>query len=479
MPRPLIELLARENINSIHETSVAILNKVGVIVHHQKVLEALAEAGAQIDFNERRAYFNESLVQSSLSKATKRYQLFGRDQKQIAYFGYGQRNLISSPGQFSWFEHGDHHRRDPLLKDIQDAIRVGDALTNISIVGAMGVPVDVPEPIRDIVITAELIKGTTKPTRCWPVSRQSSHYVLEIYAAVAGGKQALRQRPMVEFFLEPISPLQLPESGLEMMLEFLEYGQPVSVGPMSMAIGTGPATLAGTIAQENAEILAGIVTIQTLGPGTPVMYGGIPHVMDPRSATCSFGAPEQGLMAIAMSQMGRFYGFPIYINVNLTDSKMLDIQAGIEKIGSFVLGAISGADLFGHAGILGADNGANLLWLVIDDEVMEYIKRVTRGFEVNSDTLALSTITDIGPGGNYLTHDHTLAHFREEIWAPRRTWNRDLYSIWESQGSMGMRELALERLHQILASHAPTPIDPALSNEIDRIVGNARAEMNI
>ena len=211
----------------------------------------------------------------------------------------------------------------------------------------------------------------------------------------------------------------------------------------------------------------------------PVMYGGIPHVMDPRSATCSFGAPEQGLMAIAMSQMGRFYGFPIYINVNLTDSKMLDIQAGIEKIGSFVLGAISGADLFGHAGILGADNGANLLWLVIDDEVMEYIKRVTRGFEVNSDTLALSTITDIGPGGNYLTHDHTLAHFREEIWAPRRTWNRDLYSIWESQGSMGMRELALERLHQILASHAPTPIDPALSNEIDRIVGNARAEMNI
>ena len=206
------------------------------------------------------------------------------------------------------------------------------------------------------------------------------YYVLEILKAVAGGAAELRSRPMTEFLLEPISPLQLPGKEGDILQEFLAVGQPVSIGPMAMASGSAPATLAGTLAQENAEILAGLVAVQAAAPGTPVLYGGIPHILDPRTSICSFGSPEQGLMALALTEIGKWYGFPVYVNVNLTDSKRLDAQTGMEKIGSLMQGMLAGADLFGHAGIVGADHGGSLTWLAADDEAVTFARRILPRF---------------------------------------------------------------------------------------------------
>jgi trimethylamine--corrinoid protein Co-methyltransferase len=470
-------ILSPEEIQHIHASSLRILESTGVAIYHQMVLDSLAEAGAQVDFNKKIVRFKADLVMWALEKASKRFILNGRDLQKVARFGYGDQNLISSPGQFAWFDHHSGVRRDPLLRDLIDATKVGDALSNITIVGAMAVPVDVPLACRDVISTAELVKATGKPTRCWPVTRQSSRYVLEIYAALAGGKAALKAAPMVEIFLEPISPLQLPETGLDAMLEFLDYGQPVSVGPMVMASATGPVTLAGTLAQENAEILAGITTVQVLAPGNPVIYGGIPHIMDPRTSVCAFGSPEQGLMGVAMAQMGQHYDLPVYINVNLTDAKILDVQAGMEKMGSFVLGILSGADLFGHCGIVGSDHGASLAWLVMDNEAMHYARRVLRGFSVSDDTLAESVIAEIGPAGNFLAAEHTARNFRKELWLPSKLWARDDYESWLDGGGVGMPDRAIAKVDQILADHQVEPLDPGLEKEIARITKIAQQEL--
>ena len=477
MAKLVTAILSIEEIQHIHVTSLRILENTGVSIHHQMVLNKLAEAGAQVDFNKKLVHFNADLVMWALEKAENHFILYGRDLQKVARFGYGDQNLISSPGQFAWFDRHTGVRRDPLLQDLLDAAKVGDALPNITIVGAMAVPVDVPLAYRDVISTAELVKATHKPTRCWPVTRQSSRYVLEIYAALAGGKAALRASPMVETFLEPISPLQLPETGLDAMLEFLEYGQPVAIGPMVMVTGTGPATLAGTLAQENAEILAGITTIQVLAPGNPVMYGGIPHIMDPRTSICAFGSPEQGLMGVAMAQMGQHYKLPVYINVNLTDAKTLDVQAGMEKMGSLVLGILSGADLFGHCGIRGSDHGASLPWLVIDNEAMHYAKRILRGFTVNAETLAESVIAETGPAGNYLALEHTVRNFRKELWLPNELWIRDYYEDWLEGGSVSMVDRANAKVDQILTNHQVEPLDNNLEKEILRITEIARQEL--
>ena len=477
MTLPHIELLSKDEIQAIHETSLKILKEVGVVVTSPEILDYMANAGAIIDKEKRTARFDENLVMWALESTGKKYILHGRNPDRVARYGYGDQNLISSPGQYTWFDHHTGERRQPTLRDTVAAATVGDALPNVTIACGMSVPMDVPEGIRDVVVTAQLVKTTSKPTWCWPSSRQSSKYILEIYKAVAGGKEALKQKPMVEVFLEPISPLQLADPSLTNVIEYIDHGQPVSVGPMASVTGTGPATLAGTLAQENAEILAGIVAVQAIGPGTPMMYGGIPHILDARTASFVFSSPEQALMAVSMTQIGKHYGLPVYVNVNLSDSKSLDAQAGMEKMGTLVPAMLAGADLFGHAGILGEDHGASLLWLIVDNEAIDFAKRLLKGFQVDEDRLAAAAIADVGPGGNFLFHPHTRSHFRQEQWFPSDLWARQTYEAWEAEGAKTITDRAIAKVDHILAHHQPEPIDPLLSQEIDRIVETARREL--
>jgi trimethylamine--corrinoid protein Co-methyltransferase len=259
--------------------------------------------------------------------------------------------------------------------------------------------------------------------------------------------------------------------------EFVGAGQPASFAPMAMAGATAPATLAGTLAQENAEVLSGLVITQLLAPGTPVTYGGIPHINDPATSICSFGSPEQALMAVAMVQMAHFYGLPVYVNVGITDAKVPDVQAGIEKGATMVLGALAGADTFGHAGICGTDHGASLPWLMVDNELMAYVKRIARGLEVNAETLAVELIRSIGPAGHYLAEEHTVRHFRRELWLPGPLWTRQAWDGWESEGRPSMADRALAEVKRILATHQPEPMDEAMAREVDRIVAAVQREL--
>ena len=472
-----IKILSDAEIQTIHNASLTVLKKTGIMIHHDEILKLVAEAGAKVDNDSKIAHLPERLIMDCIAKAKKQYILYGRDLQCTARFGYGDLVLMSSPGQYGWIDSQTGRLRSATIKDARDAICLGDALPNIDIVGSMAQPEEISETYREVFLTAELVKGTCKPTRTWVFNRRTARYVLEIYRTVAGGEAALREHPMTEAFLEPISPLQLPHDGLDAMIEFIKAGQPVNIGPMAMASGTAPATLAGTLAQENAEILATVVVSQLLAPGTPVTYGGIPHIMDPATSICSFGSPEQMLMAVAMVQMGRFYGFPVYINVGLTDAKVLDVQAGIEKGSSMMLGALAGADTFGHAGICGTDHGASLPWLVIDDELMTYVKRVVRGFEVDEDTIATEVIDNVGPAGTFLAEEHTVKHFRNELWLPGKTWTREMWDAWEKEGRSLMADRILKKVEHTIATHKPKPMDEGLVREIDHIVECAKKQL--
>jgi trimethylamine---corrinoid protein Co-methyltransferase len=261
------------------------------------------------------------------------------------------------------------------------------------------------------------------------------------------------------------------------LIELLEAGLPASFAPMAMVAGTAPGTLAGTLAQENAEILAGVVISQVLAPGAPVMYGGIPHAMDPRTGICAFGSPEQGLMAVAMVELARFYGFPVYVNVGLTDAKLPDAQAGIEKAGSLILGLLAGADTFGHAGICGTDHAASLSWLLLDHELLAYAQRVARGFNLSATTLATDVVERVGPAGHFLAEEHTAQHYRQELWLPGPAWTRQAWDAWENEGGTAMADRLAADAQRLLATHQPPRADQALAHELDAIVDAARREL--
>jgi len=325
-------------------------------------------------------------------------------------------------------------------------------------------------------VMATMIKNTTKPIHFWYHDRASAKYLNEIMIAVRGDEESAAKYPLCYPFLEPISPLRFSFNGVDLLFETARLNLPVPIGPMAQMGMSGPSTVAGTMAQENAEILAGICITQLIRPGMPVCYGGICHAFDMRTTQLIFSGPEQAIFGVAMTEMGKYYGLPIYINVGLTDSKRPDAQAGLEAGITLMLGAAAGADIFGHMGISGVDQASSLDILVMQDEVISFVESVMRQVDFSDDALALDEIEAVGPGGRFIDRHHTVQHFRKELWFPRLL-DREYYDAWLDEGAMSTEERCRQRKEEILATHEPEPISEDLSRALDEVVGAAKRHL--
>jgi len=469
-------VLTDEQIDRIHEASVAILERVGVHVPHPETLGRFADAGAAVDAETQRVRIPPGLVTRSLGQAGKQFTLYGRDVSRTAAFGQGRRNYNSVAGEAFWVDRPGAPRRSARLGDVATASRFADALDGINLVGAMADPQDVPAAARCVAVLATQLKHTTKPVHFWYHDRASARYCNEILLAVRGGAERAAACPLCYPFLEPISPLRFPFDGIDVLYETARLNLPVPIGPMAQMGLSAPATVAGTLAQENAEILAGICIAQLIRPGMPVCYGGICHAFDMRTTQLVFAGPEQAIFGVAMAQMGKHYGLPVYINVGLTDAKRPDAQAGMEAGITLMLGAAAGADIFGHMGISGVDQASSLDMLVLQDELIAYVERALREIAFSDETLALEEIAGAGPGGTFIDRDHTVRHFRRELWFPRLL-DRDFYEAWQRAGATSLADRCRQRKEEILATHEPPPVDEDLAGELDRIVAAARREL--
>jgi trimethylamine--corrinoid protein Co-methyltransferase len=473
--RVKISLLSDAQIQRLHEASLRILATVGVHVPHEEMLRLLAEAGAEVDYCTQLAKLPENLVMASLAAAGRRFAIYGRDRGKQAEFGAGKRNYNTTAGQAHWLE-PDLRRRPATLEDVRTASRFGDALPWINIVGAMSDPHELPPSYRCVVVAAELLKNATKPIMFWFHDRASARFILELFTIVAGRDEEASRYPFAYPFLEPISPLRFPRNGIDLLFETCRFNLPVPVGPMAQTGATAPGTLAGTLAQENAEILAGICLVQQIGPGTPVCYGGIPHVFDMRTTQLVFAGPEQAIMAVAMTEMGKFYGLPVYINVGLTDSKVPDAQAGLEAGITLACGALAGADIFGHFGICGVDQASSLDMLVMQHEAIGYVERLLGDLEISEETLGLEVLARARDTGSFLAEEHTVRHFRRELWFPQLL-DRRFFQSWADDGKKDMAARCREMKDRILREHMPVPLDDGVCKAVDKLVEDARRHL--
>jgi len=202
------------------------------------------------------------------------------------------------------------------------------------------------------------------------------------------------------------------------------------------------------------------------------------HIMSMRTAMISFGSPEQGLTAAAITQLARSYGFPVYNNTGMTDSKIPDAQPGFEKAATLMFGILSGCDIFGHLGISGADNAANLTQLIIDDETAGYIKRMMGSFEVNDETVSLADIKETGIGGNFLMNDKTLRDFKKEIWYPN-IFDRFAWDRWEEKREKSTIDLALEIEEDISLNHKQCFLEDSMRKECKKVIEYFKKELNL
>ena len=445
-----LHLLGEKEKNLIHQSSLAILEKIGILVPDREISELLQENKAQKKGD--RLLLPSSLVEESIAKAGKSFSVYGRDGERSVHFALGKTIFCSSPGQFAWFEGAK--RREPQRQDFLQAIHVAHHLAHIDLLGGLAMPLDIPPSFRELYMVKELFTYTDKPIFVWFSEPQHFRSAFEMSVILTGNQREAVEKPRFFAFLEPISPLRFPQKGLAILKEATTLGLPVMIGPMAQSGATAPVTLAGTLAQENAEILASITITQLLSPGTPICYGGIPHIADPRTGSISFGSPEQALLSLAMAEIGAtLYHFPVYINTGLTDSLALDPQNGWEKGITLILGMLAGATTFGHMGIVGCDQGGSITQLVLDNELISFCKRIVHGIEVNQDTLAIDEIASGVQEGTFLVLPHTVRFFRRELWLPELS-TRGTFR----EEDVSLIERAKTRVENLLAS--PLPLLP-------------------
>jgi trimethylamine--corrinoid protein Co-methyltransferase len=466
-------VLTDEQISLIHRASLRILAETGVVVPHPEMLDRFAAAGAEVERPAGRVRIPAGLVARALASAGKRFTLYGRDSARTARFGQGARNYNSIAGEALWAAEPGGPRRYATLADVAVAARLADGLDHIAIPGAMSDPHDVPVACRCVEVMAALLANTTKPFTFWFHDRASARYLVAMMTALRGTEAGAAERPVCYPFLEPISPLRFPFDGIDLLFETARLNLPVPIGPMAQMGVSSPGTLAGTMALENAEIMAGVCVTQLVRPGMPVCYGGICHAFDMRTTQMIFGGPEQAIFGVAMTQMGKHYGLPVYINVGLTDAKRPDAQAGLECGATLILGAAAGADIFGHMGIAGVDQAASLDMLVLQDEVIAYVESALREIDFRDDAFGLAEIAEAGPGGSFMDREHTAAHFRRELFFPRLL-DRAYYEAWREAGAASLEQKCRERREAILAQHAVEPMPPDLRRAVDAIVAAAR-----
>ncbi len=469
-------VLNQQQIKRIHEASMAILERTGVLVPHPEMLRRFADAGARVDFKENRVRVPAALVEKSLSAAGKQFTIYGRDLNKTAQFGFGTRNYNSTAGQALWIDEIGSQRRYPSLNEVAAATRFADHLDAINVPGAMADPHELSVNWRCVAVALEMIRNTTKPVTFWFHDRASARYLVDLLIALRGDAKRAEQYPLFYPFFEPISPLRFPFNGIDLLFETSRINLPVPIGPMAQMGLSAPGTVAGILAQQNAEILAGICITQMIRPGMPVCYGGTCHAFDMATTQLIFAGPEQAIFGVAMTQMGKSYGLPVYINVGLTDAKRPDAQAGLEIATTLSLGAAAGADIFGHMGICGVDQAASLDILVLQNEIIRYAESAMRNIEISDETLGLDVIDEVGPGGSFIDQMHTAEHFRQELWFPRQL-DRQFYQAWMEAGAKSAEERCKEQKQEILSTAVPEPLDPALDSALQKIVDAARTEL--
>ncbi|MEN6665349.1 MAG: trimethylamine methyltransferase family protein [Phycisphaerae bacterium] len=470
-----LEILGPDGCRKIDAAAKSILHRTGVLVPHEEMCRLFEKAGASVDHASGRVRIPPELVDQCVAQAGKTFTIYGRDRSKKAAFGVGQRNYNSNAGQANWVERSGQ-RRYCCMDDVVEAAKIGEMLSMINVVGAMADPHELDVRHRVVEVAAAQLATTTKPITFWFHDRASAAFVMEVFAAHAGSAENLAKYPPAYPFLEPISPLRFNTNGIDLLFETAKIPLPVPIGPMAQTGLSAPATLAATVAQETAEILAGVCVVQLIRAGTPVCFGGIPHAFDMRTTQLIFSGPEQGLMAVACTEMGKFYGLPNYINVGLTDSKTVDAQAGLEPAATLLMGVLAGADIFGHMGIAGVDQATDLDMLVWQNEVIEYVERIARGFEIDDDALALDLIDEVGPGGTFIDQPHTAQNFRKTLWMPTLL-DRDYWPAWVSNGRPDARKRTRDKLEALLAAYKPTPLADSVHRDVERVRADAKKHL--
>jgi len=360
--------------------------------------------------------------------------------------------------------------RPATVKDSEAAAKLGDALPHVHHLSVGTTPRDVPDEVHPFHVMLANWKNSIKTTDGYNYGEKMAQRSLEMAKMLRGGEEELRRKPTLLGFTNPVSPMQLSKELAEGSILYSRMNQPILYAPEALAGGTAPATLAGLLVQQNAEVLSGIMMSQLANPGAPVFYGTVSAALDMRTGATALGGPEVGLLNLATAQLARHYRIPSRGTGGNTDSKVVDGQAMTESTMSMLMAGLAGMNFVYDA--FGSIEGSITLSyekMVLDDEACGMVFRTLEGIRVDDETLAVDEIIKAGPNASFIGTPFTMRMFRQEHFLPS-IFDRHSRPAWEKMGSKEIGSIAREKAKRLLAEHEPEPMDKGILKEIEAFV---------
>jgi trimethylamine--corrinoid protein Co-methyltransferase len=459
-------MLAEQDIRQIHHTSMRLLEHVGVECPYADALDVFRAHGVRVAGS--RVYLTEGQLMAALKTAPRQFTVLARNPERSVTIGGGR--PVFAPGYGAPFlVDADLGKRAPAMEDYRRLAKLAHDLPNQDMSGHLLVePGDVPAGRAHLLMLQAHMVHSDKAFIGSAAGRRGARHTLDMARILFGGD--LGDRAVTVSLINSLSPLGYSTEMLESLVEYAAARQPIVVAALMMAGSTGPVTLAGVLATQNAELLAGLALAQMISPGTPVIYGSTSTNIDMRSGALAIGSPELAQMIAAHAQLARYYGLPSRSGGALTDASYPDAQAGFESMMGLLTAVNSGIDFVLHAaGILSSYLAFSYEKFVLDDEMCGMVRRFHKGIVVEPDTLAYDLVAHVGPGGNFLMEPHTVRRCRQEFWAPV-VCDRGGLEAWMQGGRQDVVGRARRRWQKLLAEHQDPPLDRLTARQLQAFV---------
>ncbi|UMZ75471.1 trimethylamine methyltransferase family protein [Natranaerofaba carboxydovora] len=440
-------VLSEEELKKINSTSLKILNEVGIGFHYDYALDLFKKAGFKVDNG--KVFFTEEQVDEYVSKAPSFFTVKAMNPEKNIPIGRGY--ISFAPGYGSPFIVEEGCNRQATLSDFRNFAILTGSSPHIDFSGGILLDMkDVPADIKHKVGILELLRHSDKPFMGSSDGARGAKDSIKM-AEIVFGEDFVANKPVMVNLINANSPLAYSKTSLESMIEYSKVSQPLIISSITMAGATAPATLAGALALQNAEVLAGIVFSQLINPGNPVIYGGASAVTDMQDGELSVGGGETVLFATASAQLAREYNLPVRGGGgSVTDAKIHDNQSSQES-GMTLLGTVAAdTDFILHAaGSLQFYNAMSYEKFIFDEDLCGTMKYIKKGLNIDEEKLAFDVIKEVGCCGEFLSNIHTFNHFREEFHFPKVS-DRHTYSKWVDMGSNESLEVAKRMLKERL-----------------------------
>jgi trimethylamine--corrinoid protein Co-methyltransferase len=463
-----IEYFSQRELEAIHNSSLKVLETVGIDFLHEPALQLMAKAGCKVDG--KRVFIPPQLVEEQIAKAPSQFTLYARNPEKNVIIGGDHIAFIPCYG--SPVVHDlDNGRRDSTLNDYVNFVKLTNASLNQDITGGlMAEPNDIPHERRGAEMLYAAMRYSDKPFMGGTLGSEAAEETIEAASIVFGSKEEMAARPPFISILCSRPPLAYDDIMLSAMMTYAKAGLPQLISSLAIAGATGPITMEGTLVVQNAEILAGITLVELVHEGAAVVYAGQSTSAAMRYGTLSIGAAEMAVNTAATAQMARFYKLPSRSGGALTDSKACDCQAGSESMMGQLMATLSGINFVLHsAGILETYMVASYEKFILDDEICGVCRRIKKGELVTEERLAVDLIGRVGPGGEYLTNEHTFRNFRSEFYQPIID-ERSNYGAWQRSGAQPMERRANLKWKEILENYVEPDLPTNTKRDLRKFV---------